>query len=112
MVFLAGSGQAGSAPLLLGLLPAVLACLAGLALAPPRTRGALLLSALVCLGVVALTLGLPFLLFILAPLLLPLVLVTPTFARDARREHVPSLAALPVALVAGTVGAQWLVSPG
>lgn len=112
IVFLAGSGQAASAPLLLGLLPAVLACLAGLALAPPRTRGALLLSALVCLGVVALTLGLPFLLFILAPLLLPLVLVTPTFARDARREHAPGLAALPVALVAGTLGAQWLVSPG
>jgi hypothetical protein len=62
--------------------------------------------------VVALTLGLPFLLFILAPLLLPLVLVTPTFARDARRGHVPSLVALPVALVAGTLAAQRLVSPG
>jgi hypothetical protein len=112
IVFLAGPGPAASAPLLIGLLPAIVACLVGLALALPRTRGALLASALVCLGVVALTLGLPFLLFILAPLLLPLVLVMPTFVRYVRREHIPSLVALPVALVAGTIGAQRLVSPG
>jgi hypothetical protein len=112
IVFLTGPATAASVPLLIGVVPAVLACLVGLALAPPRTRRTLLASAVVCLGVVALTLGLPFLLFILAPLLLPLVLVMPTFVRYLRREHIPGVIALPVAVLAGTIGAQRLVSPG
>jgi hypothetical protein len=112
ILLLAGPGRAASAPLLVGLLPPLVAFLAGLALAPPRTRSALLASALVCLGVVALTLGLLFLLFILGPLLLPLVLVMPTFARYTRRDQISSLIALPLAVVAGTLGAQRLVSPG
>jgi hypothetical protein len=97
------------AQLLVGLGPAILALVVGLGLAPPRDRQALLTSAGVWLLVVGLSLGLPFLLFVIAPLLLPLVLVTPTFARYGRRTRVPSLVALPLALVAGTLGSQALL---
>jgi hypothetical protein len=107
---LVGPAPALQARLLVGLWPAVVALLVGLGLAPPPSRQALVSSAGVCLAVVALSLGVPVLLFVIAPLLLPLVLVTPTFARYARRGQVPSLVALPVALVAGTLGSQLLVS--
>jgi hypothetical protein len=107
---LAGSGPPAATSVLVGLVPAVLACLVGLALAPPRTRGALLASLLVALVAVALSLGLPFLLFVLAPLLLPLVVVAPTVARYADKRALPALFALPVALVAGTFLPQLLLA--
>jgi hypothetical protein len=107
---LAGPASAAQAPLLVGVGPAVLALLVGLGLAPPRTPQAIVGSALVCLAVIAVSLGVPFLLFVIAPLLLPLVLVTPTLARYGRRTQAPSLVVLPVALVAGTLASQVLVS--
>ena len=97
------------AQLLVGLWPAMVALLVGLGLAPPRSRQSLVTSVGVCVLVVGLSLGLPFLLFVVAPLLLPLVLVTPTFLRYARRTQLPSLVALPLALVAGTLGSQRLL---
>ena len=90
----------------------VVALVVGVALAWPPDRHALVLALGIFVAAVALSLSVPFLLFILAPLLLPLVLVTPTFARYAHRQHLAPLLALPVALVAGTIGAQRLVSPG
>jgi hypothetical protein len=111
IVFLVGPSPPGAAPLLVGVLPALAALLAGSVLAHPRTRRALFASALICLGVVALSLGLPFLLFVLAPLLLPLVLVTPTFARYGQRRELAPLIALPLALLAGAIAAPTLIGP-
>jgi hypothetical protein len=107
---LAGPGTGLSARLLVGLWPPIVALLAGLGLAPPPTARALLLASGVCVLAIALSLGLPFLLFVVAPLLLPLVLATPTILRYAQRSVAASLVALPVALVAGTLGAQRLLT--
>jgi hypothetical protein len=109
---LAGPRPGPQLPLLVGVVPGALALLVGVALVWPPDRRAVVLGVAIFLLVTGLSLSMPFLLIILAPLLLPLVLVMPTFARYARREHVPSLVALPVALVAGSIGAQRLVSPG
>jgi hypothetical protein len=92
--------------------PAAVALVVGLGLVWPPDRQTVVVAVTIFLLATALSVSVPFLVFILAPLLLPLVLVMPTFARYARRDHLASLVALPVALVAGTLGAQRLVSPG
>ena len=107
---LAGPSLVGQTALLVGVWPAVVSLVLGLALAWPPTRRTLLAGAAVCAAGIGLSLAVPFLLFFIAPLLLPLVLVMPTLARDARREHIPSLVALPIAVVVGALGTQLLPS--
>jgi hypothetical protein len=109
---LAGPSPGSRLPVLVGVVPAAVALGVGVALVWPPDRQAVVLAVAIFLLATALSLSAPFLVFILAPLLLPLVVVMPSFARYARRDHMPGLVALPMALVAGTIGAQRLVSPG
>jgi hypothetical protein len=50
--------------------------------------------------------------YILAPLVLPLIVAMPSFFRHARRQRVPSLVALPAALVLGMLVGQRLLPGG
>jgi hypothetical protein len=108
---LAGPSAGPQTPLLVGLVAVVLALLVGLGLVWPPRRQDVLLGLAVVLFSMVLSLALPFLIFVLAPLLLPLVIAAPTLGHHARRARIPAAVALPLTLVAATLAAQRLLAP-
>ena len=107
---LAGPAPGSHTALLVGLVAAVLAVLAGLGLVWPPDRPSVLAGLSTLLLSTALTLALPFLLFVLAPLLVPVVVAAPSFTRAARRTNAPAALGLPLGLVAGAFAAQRLLA--
>jgi hypothetical protein len=95
------------ARLLLGVVAPLAALLVGSLLALPVTTSGLLSASAATLLAVMLLLAVPSLLFVLAPLLLPVILSVPSLAAQPRRD-LASLISLPLALLLGLLAGQRL----